>query len=297
MERKKASDFPPGVLELFHRYIHGELDRAAFLRGAQRFAVGGATAAGFLAALTPNYAWAQQVAADDRRIRTQKVAIPSPQGNGTVNGYLVTPADGKAPFPSVVVIHENRGRTPYIEDVSRRLGVAGYVALAPDGLTTVGGFTGDDERSAQLFAQMDRAKMSQDFLAAAQWLRAQSSTGKIGAIGFCFGGGQAFLLATRMPEIAAAVGFYGSPPPAADIGKIRGAILDHVPELDPNLLASWPAYDAALTAAHVVHAGYVYPKAYHGFHNDTTPRYDDAASKLAWQRTLDWYARYLRSSS
>jgi len=297
MQRKNSSDFPQGLLDLFQRYVHGEIGRAAFLREARRFAVGGMTAAGLFAALTPNYAWAQQVAPDDRRLRIQKLEIPSPAGNGSVNGYLVVPASAGGRVPAVIVIHENRGRTPYIEDVARRLGLAGYVALAPDGLTSVGGFTGDEERSAQLFAQVDRAKMFEDFVAAAAWLHARpESNGKLGAVGFCFGGGVANGLAVRIPDVAAAVAFYGAPPPAADVPKIRGAILAHFAELDTRLTETWPAYDAALTAAHVPHAGYVYPKANHGFHNDTTPRYDEGAAKLAWQRTLDWYERYLRKA-
>ncbi len=238
MERKKASDFPQGLLDLFQRYVHGEIGRAAFLREAQRFAVGGMTAAGLFASLTPNYALAQQVPPDDRRLRITKADIPSPAGNGSVNGYLAVPANAGGRVPAVIVIHENRGRTPYIEDVARRLGLAGYVALAPDGLTSVGGFTGDEERSAQLFANVDRAKMFEDFVAAAAWLRARPETnGRLGAVGFCFGGGVANSLAVRIPDLAAAVPFYGTPPPAADVSKIRGAVLARFAELDTRLTA------------------------------------------------------------
>jgi carboxymethylenebutenolidase len=294
MERKQATDFPQGLLDLFQRYVHGELSRAAFLREAQRFAAGGMTAAALLAALKPNYALAQQVPPGDNRIRVQTFDIPSPQGNGHVNGYLAGPAAG-GPFPCIVVIHENRGRNPYIEDVTRRLAVAGYLALAPDGLTSVGGFPGDDEQGAQLFARVDRAKMFEDFVAATLWLHARpESNGKLGTIGFCYGGGVANALAVRIPEVAAAVPFYGAPPPAADVPRMHAAVLAHFAALDTKLTATWPAYDAELTAAHLPHAGYVYPNANHGFFNDTTPRYDAAASKLAWQRTLAWFDRYLR---
>jgi carboxymethylenebutenolidase len=296
VERKKPSDFPQGLLDLFQLYVHGEMDRAAFLRRAQRFATGGMTAAALLAALKPNYALAQQVPSDDRRIRVQKFDIASPQGNGSVNGYLASPTAGTGKFPCVVVIHENRGRTPYIEDVARRLAIAGYVALAPDGLTSLGGFPGDDERAAQLFRRVDRAKMFEDFVAATLWLRARpEGNGKLGTIGFCFGGGQANALAVRIPDVAAAVPFYGTPPPEADVQKMHAAVLAHFAELDTRLTETWPAYDKALTAAHLTHAGYVYAKANHGFHNDTTPRYDEAAAKLAWQRTLAWFDRYLHA--
>ena len=296
MERKKPSDFPQGLLDLFGRYVHGKMGRAAFLREAQRFATGGMTAAALLAALKPNYALAQQVPPDDGRIRVQKVDIASPQGNGSVNGYLASPLAGTGKMPCVVVIHENRGRTPYIEDVARRLAVAGYLALAPDGLTSLGGFPGDDERAAQLFGRVDRAKMFEDFVAATMWLRARPEfNGKLGTIGFCFGGGQANALAVRIPDVAAAVPFYGTPPAEADVPKMHAAVLAHFAELDTRLTATWPAYDKALTAAHLAHAGYVYAKANHGFHNDTTPRYDEVAAKLAWQRTLVWFESYLRA--
>jgi carboxymethylenebutenolidase len=295
MERKKPSDFPQGLLDLFQLYVHGEISRAAFLRDAQRFAVGGLTAAGLLAALKPNYALAQQVPPGDKRIRVQKIDIPSPQGNGTVNGYLTGLASATGTLPCIVVIHENRGRTPYIEDVARRLALAGYLALAPDGLTSVGGFPGDDEKGAQLFNLVDKTKMFEDFVAATLWLHARpESNGKLGTLGFCFGGGVANELAVRIPDVVAAVPFYGTPPVAADVPKMHAAVLAHFAELDTRLTATWPVYDAELTAAHLPHAGYVYAGANHGFHNDTTPRYDEAAAKLAWARTLAWFDQYLR---
>jgi carboxymethylenebutenolidase len=296
MERKKASDFPQELLDLFHLYVHGEINRRAFLSRAQKFAVGGLTAAGLLAALKPNYAWATQLQPDDKRIRAEYDTVASPQGTGSIKGYLVRPAGATGKVPAVLVIHENRGLNPYIEDVARRLGAANFMAFAPDGLTSVGGYPGDDEKGAALFAKVDRAKMIEDFAAAAAWLKARpESNGRLGAVGFCFGGGVVNTLAVRMPDLSAAVPFYGAPPAAADVAKIKAPVLAHFAELDTALTARWPEYDAALTAAHVPHAGYVYPKTNHGFHNDTTPRYDEAAATLAWQRTLDWFNRYLRT--
>jgi carboxymethylenebutenolidase len=297
MERKKASDFPQELLDLFHVYQHGEIDRRAFLDRAQKFAIGGLTAVGLFELMRPNYAWAQQVPKDDARIRTETVTVASPAGNGSIKGYLVRPANASATakVPAIIVIHENRGLNPYIEDVARRLGTENFMAFAPDGLTSVGGYPGDDERGATLFNQVDRAKMLEDFVAAALWLKARpESTGKLGAIGFCFGGGIANTLAVRIPDLAATVPFYGAVPPAADIAKIKAAVLVHHGEMDARTAATWPAYDAALTAAGVPHEGYIYAGAQHGFHNDTTPRYDEAAAKLAWQRTLAWFNKYLR---
>ena len=296
MNRKKASDFPQELLDDFHLYVHGDIDRRAFLDRASKFAVGGVTAAMLFDMLRPNYAWAEQVPKDDKRIRAERDDVPSPQGNGKINGYFVRPATGTK-FPAVVVIHENRGLNPYIEDVARRLGTEGYMAFAPDGLTSVGGYPGDDEKGATLFMQVDRNKMTEDFVAAAKWLKARPEcTGKLGAVGFCFGGGIVNTLATRLgSDLAAAVPFYGAVPPPEEIPKIKAAVLVHHAELDTRLAATWPDYDKALTAAKVPHEGYIYPKANHGFHNDTTPRYDEAAAKLAWQRTLGWFNKYLRS--
>jgi carboxymethylenebutenolidase len=295
MERKKASDFPQELLNLFDRYVHGGINRRAFLDGAQKFAVGGMTAAALFEMLKPNYAWAIQVQPDDKRIKSESSTVPSPHGNGTIKGYLVRPASATGKLPAVLVVHENRGLNPYIEDVARRLAIVNFIALAPDGLTSVGGYPGDDEKGAQLFKQVDGAKMQQDFLAAANWLKTRpESTGKLGAVGFCFGGGVVNQLAVRMgPDLVAAVPFYGSQPSAEDAAKIKAPLLAHYGELDTRITSGWPAFDAALTAAHVPHEGYVYAGANHGFHNDTTPRYDEAAAKLAWQRTLDWLNKYL----
>jgi carboxymethylenebutenolidase len=299
MERKKASDFPQELLSLFDQYVHGGINRRAFLDGAQKFAVGGVTAAALFEMLRPNYAWAVQVPKDDSRIKAETATVPAPNGTGSIKGYLVRPANAPAKLPVILVVHENRGLNPYIEDVARRLAVANYIAFAPDALTSVGGYPGDDEKGLELFRQLDAAKLLQDFLAAATWLKAHAySAGKLGAVGFCYGGSVVNRLAVWMGgELAAAVPFYGTQPSAEDAGKIKAPLLAHYGELDQRITAGWPAYDAALAAAHVPHEGYVYAGANHGFHNDTTPRYDEAAAKLAWQRTLDWFGKYLKAPS
>ena len=296
MERKKASDFPQELLNLFDLYVHGEIDRRAFLDGAKKFATGGLTATAIWESLRPNYAWAQQVPKDDKRIKTESVTVPSPSGNGNIKGYFVRPADASGKLPGMLVIHENRGLNPYIEDVARRLGTQGYMAFAPDGLTSVGGYPGDEEKGAALFRQVDRQKMNADFIASARWLKSRpDSTGKIGAVGFCFGGGVVNMLAVELgSDLAAGVAFYGGPPAAADVPKIKAPMLLHYASLDTGLTQRWPAYDEALKAANVTHTGYVYEGANHGFHNDTTPRYDEAAAKLAWQRTLDFLNKYVK---
>ncbi|HEX3500975.1 MAG TPA: dienelactone hydrolase family protein [Stellaceae bacterium] len=294
MERRKASDFPQELLNLFDRYVHGGINRRAFLEGAQKFAVGGVTAAALFQMLKPNYAWAIQVPPDDKRITASYETVPSPSGYGSIKGYLVRPANATK-LPAVLVVHENRGLNKYIEDVARRLAVANFIAFAPDALTSVGGYPGDDEKGGALFAQLDRAKMTEDFVAAANWLRARpDGTGKLGAIGFCFGGGVVNVLAVRMgADLAAGVPFYGAQPSAADAAKIKTPINAQYGELDTRITEGWPAFDAALTAANVPHEGHIYKGANHGFHNDTTPRYDAAAAKEAWQHTLDWFNKYL----
>jgi len=296
MDRMKATDFPQELLNLFDKYIHGDMDRRVFLEGAQKFAVGGLTAMGILEALRPNYAWAQQVPKDDKRIKIETVTVPSPQGNTEIKGPLVRPSNAGGKLPGVLVVHENRGLTPYIEDVARRLGAAGFMALAPDGLTSVGGFPGTDEAGAAAFAKVDRAKMTEDFVAAALWLKARPDcTGKIGVVGFCYGGGIANTLAVRLGEqLNAAVAFYGAQPKAEDVPKIKAAMLLHYASLDARITGGWPAYEEALKANHVNYSGYVYEGANHGFHNDTTPRYDEAAATLAWQRTIDVFNKNLK---
>ena len=294
LERRKASDFPQELLNLFDQYVHGGIDRRTFIEGAQKFAVGGVTATALFEMLKPNYAWAIQVPTDDSRIKSETETVSSPQGNGSIKGYLVRPANaGKTAV--VLVVHENRGLNPYIMDVARRLAVAGYTAFAPDGLTSVGGYPGDEEQGAQLFMKVDGGKMRQDFLASANWLKARpDSTGKVGVVGFCFGGTVTNWLATQMgSNLSAAVPFYGGQPSAEDTAKIKAPLQAHYGELDTRITSGWPAFDKELTEAKVPHEGYVYMGANHGFHNDTTPRYDEAAAKLAWQRTLDWFKKYL----
>src|SRR5437762_4190643 len=276
MERKKASDFPQELLDLFHLYVHGDINRRAFLDRSAKFAVGGLTAAGIFEMIKPNYAWAQQVPKDDKRIKTEYATVPSPQGNGSIKGYLARPASG-GKLPGVLVVHENRGLNPYIEDVARRLAVANFMAFAPDGLTSVGGYPGDDEKGAADFAKVDRPKMTEDFVAAAQWVRKRSdATGKLGVVGFCYGGGIANTLAVRMgSDLAAAVPFYGAQPAAADVAKIKAAVLAHYGGLDTRVNAGWPAYEEALKANKCAYQAFIYEGANHGFHNDTTPRYDE----------------------
>jgi carboxymethylenebutenolidase len=296
MERKKATDFSQELLNIFDRYVHGEMKRRDFLEASKKYAVGGLTATAIWESLRPNYAFAQQVKKDDPSLKTEYVSVPSPQGNGSIRGYYVRPAKTAGKLPAVLVIHENRGLNPYIEDVARRLGVANFLALAPDGLTSVGGYPGDEEKAADLFKTVDPKKMFEDFVASADWLKSRPEcTGKTGVVGFCFGGTTANNLAVRLPYLAAAVPFYGGQPSAEDAAKIKAPLLLHYGSLDTRITSGWPAYEAALKANHVAYTGYVYEGANHGFHNDTTPRYDEAAAKLAWQRTLEFFNRYLRS--
>jgi carboxymethylenebutenolidase len=301
-----APKIPAEAIQLYNRYIHGEISRRAFLDGSKRFAVAGLSATAIVEALMPNYAAGQQVSKTDDRIKASYVTIPSPAGNGNIKAYLVRPfsADTRTEtptkLPGILVIHENRGLNPHIEDIARRLALANFMALAPDGLTSVGGFPGDDFRGGQLFGKVDQKKMMEDFVAAAMWLKGRSdSNGRIGITGFCFGGGISNAMAVRLgPDLAAAVPFYGGAPPEADVPKIKAAVLVHHGALDQKLAAAWPAYDAALKAANVTHEGYVYPDAVHGFNNDATPeRYNKAAADLAWQRTVDWFNKHVRPAT
>jgi carboxymethylenebutenolidase len=305
MERKKAGDFDPELLGLFHKYVHGRISRRDFLDGAAKFAVGGLTATALWDMLRPNYALAQQVAKDDRRIKAEYATYPSPKGNasnGTMRGLLARPAAGDK-FPVVVVFHENRGLNPYIEDVVRRLAAAGFMAMGPDAIWPLGGYPNvdkygaeADEKALAMQRGLDRGKITEDFVAAAEFLlKHPQSTGKLGAVGFCSGGGMVNTLAVRMPQLAAGVPFYGSAPAVEDVPKIKAALLLHFAEQDPNINGRWPAYEAALRTNGVKYEAYVYPKTNHGFHNDTTPRYDEAAAKFAWQRTLDHFNKYLKS--
>ena len=296
MERKQASDFPPGVLKLFDGYIHGAITRRDFLDHAGKYAVGGATAAAMLESLTPNYALGQQVAKDDARIKTEYLTYASPQGTGTVRGYFTRPAQAGGKLPGVLVIHENRGLNPHIEDVTRRLALENFVAFAPDALTPLGGYPGDEEKATQLFSQLDAGKRSEDLFAAAGVLKSRPEcTGKIGAVGFCFGGTIVNALAVRIPDLAAAVPFYGGQPSAADTAKIKAPLLIHYAALDDRINAGWPAYETALKANNVKYEMHMYPGTNHGFHNDTTPRYDQAAAKLAWSRTIAFFKENLKA--
>jgi carboxymethylenebutenolidase len=296
MERKKASDYPQELLNLFDKYVHGDIERRDFLEGAQKFAVGGVTATAIWESLRPNYAWAEQVPKDDKRLKTEYVVVPSPMGNNNIKGYFVRPANASGKLPGVLVIHENRGLNPYTEDVARRLGTLGFMALAPDGLTSVGGYPGDEEQAAKAFGPIDKGKMTEDFMASARWLKGRADcTGKIGAVGFCFGGGMVNALAVRLgSDLAAGVPFYGAQPSAADTAKIKAPLLLHYAGLDDRINAGWHDFEEALKANHIAYSGYVYQGVNHGFHNDTTPRYDEAAAKLAWQRTTDFFNKNLK---
>jgi carboxymethylenebutenolidase len=295
MERKQASDFPPEVLKIFDGYVHGFINRRDFLDRARKYAVGGFTAAAMLESLRPNFAFAQQVPKDDARIRTEYLNYPSPQGSGTMRGYFARPANPAGKLPGVLVIHENRGLSPYIEDVTRRLAVANYVAFAPDALTPAGGYPGDEEKAAQMFSKLDPAKRTEDLVAAYDALKARPEcTGRIGAVGFCFGGTTVNLFAVRLPDLAAAVPFYGTGPGAADVAKIKAPLLIHNAGNDDRINAAWPAFEAALKASGVRYEMFLYPNANHGFHNDSTPRYDEAAAKLAWSRTMAFFDKNLR---
>ncbi|MGE0816847.1 MAG: dienelactone hydrolase family protein [Vicinamibacterales bacterium] len=297
MPRKTAADFEPEVLILFDAYVHGALDRRGFLDRAAKYAVGGVTAAMLLDELSPRFAEAQQVSKDDARLKTEYAQYASPQGSGTMKGYLARAASGAGARPGVLVIHENRGLNPHIEDIARRIALDGYVAFAPDALTPLGGYpaAGEDEARA-LFGKLDQAKTREDMVAAAAFLRTHAEcNGRIGVVGFCYGGGICNLLATRVPELRAAAPFYGGPPPIDDVPRIKAQLVLHYAGNDQRVNASWPAYETALKAAGVKYAMHLYPGVEHGFNNDTTPRYDKAAATLAWTRTMELFAATLKS--
>lgn len=293
-ERKRAEDFPREVLNLFDQYVHGMIDRRGFLDGARKFAVGGLTALGMLEALRPRYAWARQVDPDDPGIRAEYVEYPSPDGSGTMRGYMARPSAGGR-NPAVLVIHENRGLNPYIEDVVRRMGAAGFLALGPDALTPLGGYPGNDDDGREMQSRLDRDTMVADFEAGARFLMAHAeSTGRVGAVGFCFGGWVVNTLAVRMPELAAGVPFYGTQPPAEDVARIQAPLMIHYAALDERVNAGWPAFRDALEANGKTYVMHMYEGANHGFHNDTTPRYDEAAARLAQERTIAFFNEHLR---
>lgn len=294
MDRLTAKDFHPEWLELYDFYVHGGITRRDFLDRAAKFAVGGLTAAAILASLTPNYALAQQVMFTDPEIVAEYIRYPSPNGHGEVRGYLVRPAKVTGPLPGIVVVHENRGLNPYIEDVARRAAKAGFVALAPDGLSSVGGYPGNDEKGRALQQQVDPTKLMNDFFAAVDFLlKDDGTTDKVGITGFCYGGGVSHAAAVAYPQLAAAVPFYGRQAKPEDVVRIKAPLLIHFAETDPGVNATWPAYEAALKAAGTTYEAHIYPGTNHGFHNDSTPRYDKAAADLAWDRTIAWFKRYL----
>lgn len=294
MTRLTAQDFDQELLILFDAYVHGTIDRRGFLDGAQKFAVAGMTAGMLLTALSPKFAQAQQVPTDDARIKTERVEFASPNGSGTVKGYLTRPANAMGPLPAVLVVHENRGLNPHIEDIARRLALDNYMAFAPDALTTLGGYPGDEDKARELFAKLDQAKSREDFVAAAGFLKTRADcNGKVGVVGFCYGGGMAHILSTRLPDLNAAVSFYGNHPAAADAVKVKAPLLIHFAGTDERINASWPAYEAALKAAGVAYTAHQYAGTQHGFNNDTTPRFDEANAKVAWDRTLAFFKKTL----
>jgi carboxymethylenebutenolidase len=292
----KASDFHPEVLRLFDQYVHGLTSRRGFLRGASAYAaLGGASAIELLDALNPRFAAAQKVSPTDSRIKTEYVEIDSPQGNGKVRGLLARPAKAEGKLPVVLVIHENRGLNPHIEDIARRLAVDNFIAFAPDALFTLGGYPGDEDRAREAFAKLDQTKTHEDFVTAADYLETlPGGNGKLGAVGFCYGGGIVNFLATRAPSLAAGAPFYGAPPALDQVGAIKAELALNYAGKDERVNATWPAYEAALEKAGVKYQAYVYPGVEHGFNNDTTPRFDEAAAKLAWDRTLALFNRVLR---
>ena len=292
----KASDFPQEVLNLFDRYVHGQIDRRGFIESAGKFAVGGLTGAAIYEILRPKYLEAQQVAKDDKRLKAEYAQYQSPKGYGNMKGYLVRPTDARGKLPGIIVVHENRGLNPHIEDVARRAALEGYVAFAPDALTPLGGYPGNDEKGVEMQRQLEGPKITEDFVAAAGYLKGRPEcSGKVGAVGFCFGGGVVYQLAVRIPDLTAGVPFYGNPPPAEDAAKIKTPLLVNSAEMDERINGAWPALETVLKANNVRYTRYVYPGTQHGFHNDTTPRYDKAAATLAWQRTIEFFNKNLKA--
>ncbi len=293
--RRTAADFDPELMRLFDQYVHGQLDRRGFLDRAARFAAAGTTAAGLLAALSPNFAAAQKVPPADPRIQTSFVEFASPAGYGKVRAYLARPAQAAGPLPVVLVVHENRGLNPHIEDIARRLALDNFIALAPDALFSLGGYPGDEDKARELFAKLDQSKTTEDFVAAAAYSRTlPGSNGRLGAVGFCYGGGVVNMLAARVPDLAVGVPFYGSAPPLDQVGRIKSELMLVFADNDERINAAWPAYEAALKAAGVRFEAFKYPGTQHGFNNDTTPRFDEKAAALAWGRTIALFNSRLR---
>lgn len=296
MERKTAHDFDQDLLILFDAYVHGLLDRRGFLEQASRYAVGGVTAAMLLEQLSPRFAENTVVAPDDARIAPEYVEYASPNGYGKARGYLVRPDRAAGKLPGVLVIHENRGLNPHIEDVARRFALANFVAFAPDALFPLGGYPGTEDKARELFPQLEQPKVREDFVAAVQFLAARPEcTGKVGAVGFCYGGGMVNYLATRLGAgLSAGVAFYGSSPNVADVPRIKAPLLIQSAEVDERINGSWPAFEAALKESKITYERHLYPGTQHGFHNDTTPRYDAAAARLAWERTVAFFEKHVR---
>ncbi|HEX2688445.1 MAG TPA: dienelactone hydrolase family protein [Kofleriaceae bacterium] len=294
MDRKQASDFDQDLLNLFDQYVHGDIDRRGFLEKAARFAIGGLTAAMLLDALNPRFAEAQQVPTDDKRLKVSYVEYDSPKGSGKMRGYFARPAAAKGKLPGVLVVHENRGLNPHIEDITRRLALEQFEAFAPDALTSAGGYPGDEDKARELFGKLDQTKITEDFVTAASVLKSRPDcTGKLGVVGFCYGGGMANTLATRIPDLAAAVPFYGKQPAAEDVAHIKAPMLIHYAGKDDRINAGIPAFEEALKANHIKYEMFTYDGVQHGFNNDTTPRYDKAAATLAWQRTVEFFKKHL----
>ena len=295
MQLKTAADFDQELLILFDAYVHGGIDRRGFLDRAQKFAVGGVTASMLLASLSPNFAAAQVVPKDDKRIRAEVLTYASPAGSGTMKGYLAMPSNATGKLPGVLVVHENRGLNPHIEDITRRLALDNFIAFAPDALTPLGGYPGDEDKARELFPKLDQAKTREDFLAAARLLKERPEcSGKYGSVGFCYGGGMVHFLSTRLPDMGAGVPFYGNHPAAEDAAKVKAPLLIHFAAVDERINAAWPAYEAALKAAGARYTAHLYAGTQHGFNNDTTPRFDAPAAKLAWERTLAFFNQTLR---
>lgn len=295
MARKTAEDFDPAVLNLFDQYVHGQIGRRGFLSAASQYAVGGISATSLLLALSPQFAEAQQVSQDDPRIKASYIEVPSPEGYGKLRGYLVQPLKPKGKLATVLVVHENRGLNPHIEDIARRVALENFIAFAPDALFPLGGYPGDEDKARELFGKLDQNKTRNDFLAAAAYLKTlPAGNGRVGVIGFCYGGGIANFLATQIGDLGAAVPFYGNQPAREDVDRIKAPLLIHYAEKDERINAGWPAYEAALKAAKVNYQAFIYPGVQHGFNNDTTPQYDEASAKLAWQRTIDFLAAHLK---
>ena len=294
-ERKTAKDFDQELLDLYDYYVHGQIDRRTFMQRAGKFAIGGLTAAALLEMLSPQYAWAAEVPKEDSRVKSDYVKYPSPAGSGEMRGLLAKPASASGKLAGVIVVHENRGLNPYIEDVARRLALAGFVAFAPDALYPAGGYPGNDEKGVQMQRELKPEKINEDFVAATEFLaKHPDCNGKVGVVGFCFGGAMANRLAWRLPNIVkAAVPYYGGQPKPEETAQIKGALLIHYAGLDTRVNAGWPAYETALKAAKVEYEAFIYPEVNHGFHNDTTPRYDKAAAELSWSRTIAFFKKKL----